>query len=308
MNPGERITIIKRIASSLSQQDWADLNLTLRQFGFGTEHEPYTGNYDYVIDMVERPNDDGKLLALNEYLHQDATSAMGPQAVGGPWAEGTFRLFLSHTSANRILAGNLRTRLGAWSVEAFVAHDTIEVSREWQDEIESALRTCDALAALLTDDFAASLWCDQEVGFCLARALVIVPLMVSGEPHGFMSKYQGLRIAEGVTPAEMADRVFTVLAAHDLTRARMAKPVVQRYSQSASFESARTNFERLKDVPESAWTSELVEIVERAPRENNQVEHAVVLPSGEPMPQAATTLLAPIRERLGMSGDDEIPF
>ena len=74
-------------------------------------------------------------------------------------------------------------------IHCFVAHIDIEPTREWQDEIESALETCDALAAYLTPDFVISRWCDQEVGFCVGRALPILPIRMGVDPHGFIAKY-----------------------------------------------------------------------------------------------------------------------
>jgi len=35
-------------------------------------------------------------------------------------------------------------------IDSFVAHTTSEPTREWVEEIEKALRTCDALVALIT--------------------------------------------------------------------------------------------------------------------------------------------------------------
>jgi hypothetical protein len=57
-------------------------------------------------------------------------------------------------------------------------------------EIEKALRTCDGLATYLTSDFSASVWTDQEVGYCLARNVAIVPIRIDVNPYGFVGKYQ----------------------------------------------------------------------------------------------------------------------
>jgi hypothetical protein len=50
----------------------------------------------------------------------------------------------------------------------------------------------DALAALLTLGFSASLWTDQEVGFAYARRVPIIPVRLGIDPHGFMSRFQAL--------------------------------------------------------------------------------------------------------------------
>jgi hypothetical protein len=71
-----------------------------------------------------------------------------------------------------------------------VAHKDIEPTKTWEAEIEKALRTCDGLATYLTSDFSASVWTDQEVGYCLARNVAIVPIRIDVNPYGFVGKYQ----------------------------------------------------------------------------------------------------------------------
>src|SRR5207245_901609 len=77
------------------------------------------------------------------------------------WPEGKFRLFLTHVSRHKASVSRLKDELKLRGVSGFVAHEDIEPSREWQDEIELALRSMHALAALITPDFHASLWADQ---------------------------------------------------------------------------------------------------------------------------------------------------
>src|SRR5262249_54560409 len=83
--------------------------------------------------------------------------------------------------------------------DAFVAHEDIEPSLEWQDVIEEALKTCGAMVAWLTPDFPTSDWTDQEIGYCLARETLVIPVRVGLDPYGFVGKYQGL---QGVPTAE----------------------------------------------------------------------------------------------------------
>lgn len=86
------------------------------------------------------------------------------------WGGSGFRLFLSHKSEVKKETAALKDRLALFGVSAFVAHEDIHPTREWQNEIENALHTMDAFAALLTHGFHDSDWTDQEVGFALARA------------------------------------------------------------------------------------------------------------------------------------------
>src|SRR2546425_3622997 len=68
------------------------------------------------------------------------------------WEPDHFRLFITHVATRKIEAHELKRHLEPFYVSCFVAHDDIEPTREWEDEIEEALRTMDALAALLSPD------------------------------------------------------------------------------------------------------------------------------------------------------------
>jgi hypothetical protein len=62
------------------------------------------------------------------------------------WTPGTIRLFISHLAAHKSLATEISVGLRALGVQGFVAHEAIEPSREWQAEIENALRSALAQA------------------------------------------------------------------------------------------------------------------------------------------------------------------
>jgi hypothetical protein len=59
------------------------------------------------------------------------------------WSDEKFRLFLSHKSEFRVETGKLKTQLNDLGISAFVAHEDIHPSEEWQEEIENALATMD---------------------------------------------------------------------------------------------------------------------------------------------------------------------
>lgn len=92
------------------------------------------------------------------------------------WDPGCLRLFLSHVSKYKERVVVLKRDLLTYRVSAFVAHEDIEPSLEWQNEIELALRSTHALAALLTPDFKTSNWTDQEIGIALGKGAVVIPV------------------------------------------------------------------------------------------------------------------------------------
>src|SRR5437660_11100386 len=110
------------------------------------------------------------------------------------WTADSLRLFVSHIAAHKDIAHKLKEALENDSNSAVVAHSDIEPTREWQTEIENALRTMDAMLAILTPGFHESSWTDQEIGFALGRGLFIIPLRHGLDPYGFIGKFQGYHI------------------------------------------------------------------------------------------------------------------
>jgi hypothetical protein len=268
----------------------------------------------WVLPRLEDVTDE-QLVELDEYLLAGPSRQLLDPA-DLPWESGTFHLFVSHTHTHAALAGKMRTYFKPWRIDAFVAHEDIDPTRQWEQVIEAALGSCHALAALITPDFVPSKWCDQEVGYCLARKVPIVPVKLDADdPHGFIAKFQAVTPRRADDAAWAADAIFRALARHPALRALMAGPVVYRFAASRSFDGARANFALLQEVSASAWTRELVETAERAAVDNSQIANAnVVEPSPRPMPEALDELLAPVREALDMNAselptsDDDIPF
>ena len=126
------------------------------------------------------------------------------------WKEGYIKLFVSHLSSNKERMSALKASLAHWGISAFIAHEDIEASREWRDEVEAGLETMEVLAAVVEPGFKESDWCAQEVGFALGRKIDIVPLRAGLDPFGFFGKYQGIQI-KGKTPEVVAGDIAQIL-------------------------------------------------------------------------------------------------
>jgi TIR domain-containing protein len=187
-----------------------------------------------------------------------------------------FRLFVSHTHQHRQEVGLLSAALSAHGVAAFVAHDAIQPTNEWQDVIVQGLRECEALSAYLTDDFHASDWTDQEVGAAVERGLLVFPLRVDVNPYGFIARYQAMDARAGKDPHVLAREIAEVLRADPRTRSAMAEVAVDRFVHSYSYASARMNFEHLQGIAPDLWTPEMADAVQRAVGSNDQISQAHV--------------------------------
>lgn len=137
------------------------------------------------------------------------------------WEADHFRLFISHVSESHVDASALANILrGCYGVDGFVAHADIEPSADWQTEIEASFQTMDALLAYLTPGFAASLWCNQEVGWALGRGSLALSVRLGEDPRGFAGRFQAVAGRDG-RPVGIAERVFNALAANKATAARV---------------------------------------------------------------------------------------
>lgn len=108
--------------------------------------------------------------------------------------DGKKLLFISHATKEVHIAQWLKTRLeNLGGVTVFVAHEDIEPTDAWREEIIRALQDCDGLIAVLSEAYDASDWCDQETGFVAVSGRPVIPVMYDRKPRGFLEKFQGLR-------------------------------------------------------------------------------------------------------------------
>lgn len=115
-----------------------------------------------------------------------------PTAEKRIWGNKGYRLFLSHKAEVKKKTGALKEALEPFGISSFVAHVDIHPTKEWQHEIENALASMDAFAALLTETFHESHWTDQEVGYALGRGVPLIAVKLGRDPYGFIGKFQAL--------------------------------------------------------------------------------------------------------------------
>jgi hypothetical protein len=245
-----------------------------------------------------RPDSSGRL-----QLPEAATEAAEAleAASEGIWTDERVRIFISHLSAHKVRVHAIAQELNRAAFSCFVAHDMIEPSRQWQDVIELALRTCDALVAYVTPGFRASAWCDQEVGWALGRGLIVIPVRAGEDPHGFFGAYQAVPAHDDQRPAEVATSIARGIAVAVFRQQRagarrliepVAGAVIEAFCTSRSFETARRRFELIRLVPKAAWTDTRRKEVETALVENSQLREGQ-LKGGQPIPDAARALIQP---------------
>lgn len=267
MTPGERVDIIKRVASQLAtNDDWPVIHLTLEQFGFAAGVIRQGDKLSYAIHCLE-DGKDSKLIDIDEYL-------MGNGLPGNaPWERKEFRLFLTHVAKRKKEAHNLKDSLCDLGVEAFVAHDDIQAGEEWQAAIRVALRTSDALAGLLHEGFRESPWCDQEVGFALGRGIPALPIQCDRDitPYGFIGSLQAVPQSSKNGMENVAIDLVLALLKDARTSRKLTQAIVERLASATSFRQANTLSDILsKHTP--LPSRKQVEYLRKAQKENDQLQ------------------------------------
>ena len=286
MDAAERATALRAIIDPLARGEWDDANVVLSAFRLRTMAKvigPWGPTLkSYVLDVLSEA-DDETIRALHAYL----TGFDANRADTGCWAPGRLRLFASYLDTHRAEVGAVRARVALAGVDMFAAHDSIDVSREWQNVIEDALRSCDAAVVFLHDGFRDSAWTDQEVGYCLDRRLPVLPLKYAANPHGFLGRYQAADCA-GATPEHIGDLLLLWLCVDPRSQAAMAEATVNALAASQSFDQTRLIVGLLNRLP--AFTADQLRRLEAAAADNSQV--SLALYGGAAVPDIIGRLVA----------------
>lgn len=153
-------------------------------------------------------------------LTPSSTATFDERKIAEPssyWKVGYYKVFISHVSKYKESASNLKLLLEPYGISAFVAHEDIKPSKEWEVEIEKALFSMNALCAILTPDFGESSWCDQECGYAFGRNVLTIPIEKGQLPYGMFGKIQAIK-SEGKNAQQIAEKVFEAIVDNDKSR------------------------------------------------------------------------------------------
>lgn len=172
-------------------------------------------------------------------LTPSSTTTFDERKIAEPssyWKVGYYKVFISHLSKFKISASNLKLMLEPYGISAFVAHEDIKPSKEWEVEIEKALFSMNALCAILTPDFNKSSWCDQECGYAFGRNVLTIPIDKGLLPYGMFGKIQAIK-SEGKNAQQIAESVFDAIIDNDKSRAEYTHTLMNLILNNKSEES-----------------------------------------------------------------------
>ena len=274
LTASQRVTLFKEISKRLEVEDWPFVDVTLSAFGVPVE-ATWNGSLSSYILHCLKDATDTDLVELAE--HVGFSQNARPVRVDPPfWRAGFFRLFITHLSAHKKFAAQLQEALDGYAITAFVAHNDIEPTKEWQIEIETALNTCDALAALLHPGFHASNWTDQEIGYVMGRGIPVVSVKMGQDPYGFIGKFQACNGA-GNDASKIATALYNCFRKGKQTQKQMSKAVVNAFVQSRSFAEAKSNMALLEDL--TVWEPSFKAQIQSAVKHNVQIRDSFYVPS-----------------------------
>ncbi len=245
----DKIELIQKIARDLqARMTFREIDAYLEEFEIDTSDRPWdSSKYEYATSLLAgRPN-----ATISEMADELKIALPAGSGGGEPefrfWKLGHFRIFISHTSEHKDKAARLASVLADRGCTCFVAHEDIKTSAEWRQELLRALRSADALAAILTADFHGSEWTDQEVGIALGLGKVVVPIMADQKPYGFMEQFQG-KPSKGKTVGHVAEKVVEAISTSPLTSRRYADVVIGLMSGAKSAAELKEWVTRIKNI------------------------------------------------------------
>lgn len=179
------------------------------------------------------------------------------------------KIFISYLAVDGSFAASVKEELDGNGFETFLAHEDIQPTKIWMDNIFNCLKDTDIVLVLLTKSFSESIWCNQEIGIALALDKLIIPVKIDQDPEGFLSKYQALKCRKD--EAFPINRMFEIIGASERYGASFRDFLIGVLEDSSSFMDAERNANRVANIKD--FTTEQLEKIMKVSIQNNQIYH-----------------------------------
>ena len=192
------------------------------------------------------------------------------EAVDRIWDKGFVRAFISRRDCHKQEVSALSLALKDTGITGFVAHDSIQPTQSWLDEIENALRTMDIFIIYHKTGFHDSSYCDQEIGFAMAKGVPIITLWMDQDyyPCGFVNKLQAVKTF-GKNQYELSHVVNEVVIAYPELNSRRRDAFISALCKSDSYNTTGSLITKLNQL--SNFSDIETEKLISAFNENDQV-------------------------------------
>jgi len=178
-------------------------------------------------------------------------------------------IFLSHSTEDKEIAGMIKKKLDPFGIDVFLAHEDIEGGTDWTPRLHSEIKTCEIFIILLSTNYHASNFTDQELGMALAYGKPLIPISIDGTmPYGFMEKYQSMKCQPDITDMNIGKLLGLIMNFSD-TGKEYIDLLIEKLSKSFTFATA--GFWAQKLISYSKFTDSQINNLADAYIHNNQI-------------------------------------
>lgn len=180
--------------------------------------------------------------------------------------------FLSYQTSEKHIAGEIQKILMRFGVNSFMAHEDIDISVEWQEEILKNIKSADEFIALLSKAYLGSFFCVQESGMAVLREkeMRIIPVSLDGTVSpGFMGHIQSKAVKGGDYKSILisAFAIYKPIVVVDL--------LVKELLASNDFRTAESRFLALNQYLKIATDEQKLRVLNGS-LANGQISHATL--------------------------------
>lgn len=188
------------------------------------------------------------------------------------WGSGLLKAFISHQHSDKLHAAHLKYQLMKFKIAAFVAHEDIEPTLLWQKEIKKALNSMDIFIALLSSQYRDSKWTDQEIGYAVAKKVLIIHVRDGQDPYGFIGETQSLSM-QIENSENLALGIVNILVKNTSIRDKMRETLFVALENSNGFQIA-CNIMRIIENMDGGVSKDEIKRIKNAADNNSRVKGA----------------------------------
>ena len=152
MSHRDRFKLKSQVLEALNSEAWSWQQIELLFGEFGLPSFSDDPNGPDLTEIVSSLSDEPltELYALVFDVAESEVTDVVESSVGSQnWKSGYARVFLSHSAKYKEFVGEVSDELAVLGIHGFVAHETMEYTKPWQDQIEAALKSMQAFVAIV---------------------------------------------------------------------------------------------------------------------------------------------------------------
>lgn len=242
----DRVRLIGQLVDEMGSDDrweYHRIDTVLRAYGLKTIqdsfHQPGYLKHELSQNLSEANDSDlGDLYGcVFDVEPADVLGRVSVSDGSGLWLDGHVRVFISHVAAQKKYAATVSEILSRRGIQGFVAHESIEPTKQWQAEIERALNTADAFVALVHPTFTTSFWTNQEIGWAYGRRMPSFFVRLGEDPVGFPA---GTQWRASGSETQTAQAIAEWLNSQDSLSHKIGGALLTALRNAGSYKEAET--------------------------------------------------------------------